>query len=220
MLRIRALITGDLTSQSAEMNNRLVKAVTAGVAAATEGVKLELRGQLKGAQFRRFRNAIRADVFPRKPRASIRAAGSVYAAGDSADKAFSAFATGVIVTPKGARALAIPLHNFRDINGQLLGPRSSFFSNRLKFIPSRRRAAGTVGVLATPASGRASEVRKQLRTKGRARVAENLAGEWIPQFVLVRAARLPKLLSPEQALAEWAGRTPDLIAQAFDIIKD
>ena len=37
---------------------------------------------------------------------------------------------------------------------------------------------------------------------------------WVPVFLLISAVKLPKLLSPEQVVAKWAARIPDLIAAA------
>lgn len=220
-LRIKATLTGDPVSRQIDASrDQLTRAVSAAVAGATEGVKLELRQQLAaGGKFDRFRKAIQSRVYPRPPKASMSAAGTVYAAGDAAERAFAGFAAGAVVMPTRARALAIPLHGYRGADGKLLGPRSSFFVGRLKFIPARMRAAGTVGVLATRAAGRPGEIRRQLRTKGRAKVAEGLVGEWIPQFLLVKSARLPKLLSPDQAVAKWAGAMPDLVGQALAVMR-
>lgn len=218
MLKITASVSGDsLSTQVKASGDRFAQAVSVAVAGATEGVKLELRQQLgSSGRFTRFRNAIQSRVFPKPPRFSVRAAGTVFGAGDAADRAFSAFSTGAVVVPKVARSLAIPLHGVRGADGRLLGPKSSFFAGRLHFIPSRQRSrALSVGVLATKAAGRPGEIRKQLATKGRARVAEHLVGEWIPQFLLVRSAKLPKLLSPETAMEKWTGLIPSLIDAAL-----
>lgn len=220
-MRIRATMMGSLEEQAKAGRDTLAKAVSIAIAGATEGAKLELRRQLPGGKFDRFRNAIQSRVYPKLPHFSMTAAGTVFAAGAAADRAFSAFSTGAVVTPKGARALAIPLHNYRGIDKRLLGPKSSYFAGRLHFIPSARRSRGlTVGILATRAAGRPSEIRKQLRTKGRARVAEHLVGDWIPQFVLVRSVRLPKLLSPEAAIAKWTAQIPALIEAALTEIRE
>lgn len=218
MIKVSATISGtSLANQVKATGDRMAKAVSVAVAGATEGVKLEMRAQLgSSGRFDRFRNAIQSRVFPKAPRFSMRAAGTVFAAGDSADRAFSAFSTGAVVVARRARALAIPLHGYRGADGKLLGPRSSFFAGRLTFIPSRSRSrALTVGVLATKAAGRPGEIRKQLSTRGRARIASHLVGAWIPQFVLVKSARLPKLLSPDDAMDKWTGEIPNLIDSAL-----
>lgn len=219
-ITIRADVSGSLARQWDEYRDIFERAVTVAVSAAAEGVKLDLRGQLaKRPAMDRFRNAIQSRTWPKPPRYSADAAGTVFAAGDSADRAFSAFATGLVVTPNRAKALAIPLHNFRGIDRKLLGPKSSYFAGRLHFIPASRRAASTeVGILATKAAGRPSEIRKQLKAKGRAAIAEGLVGEWIPQFILVRSARLPKLLSLEDTAQKWADQLPTLLNDALDAL--
>lgn len=191
------------------------RAATIAIAGATEGAKLELRKQLKGSngRFDRMANAIQARVFPKAPRSSFSAAGSVYSAGDAADRAFAAFSTGVVVTPVHARALAIPLHGARDNRGRLFGPNSSFFRGRLQYIPPRRRGTGlVVGILATPDPNGQRKQKRKLDGR-RAEVADHMPGGWVPQFILVRSARLPKLMSPEEVLEKWGAAIPGLIDQ-------
>jgi hypothetical protein len=218
MLVIQGSVSGSLVDQANAMRDTFAQAVTVAITAAAEGAKLELRQQLATGSGRmdRFRNAIQARTYPKAPRFSMNAAGTVFAAGDAAERAFSAFATGAVVLPTKARALAIPVHGYRGADGRLLGPASSFFAGRLHYIPASRRAASTeVGILATRAAGRPGEIRKQLRTKGRASLAQDLVGAWIPQFILVRSARLPKILSPEQAVQKWTAQIPSLISDAL-----
>lgn len=229
-IAIKVNLSGSLSGQFDAMRDELERSVTVAVAAAAEGVKLDLRQQLaRGARMDKFRKAIQSRTWPKPPRYSADAAGTVFAAGEAADKAFSAFAAGAIVLPNKAKALAIPLHGFRGVDGRLLGPTSSYFGGvfnpksnpggRLHYIPARHRAASTVGILATRAAGRPGEIRKQLATKGRARIADGLVGAWIPQFILVRAARLPKLLTLEETAQKWADQLPSLIGDALDALR-
>lgn len=195
------------------------KAITAAFAGAAEGVKVDLRRQLTAGgskRMQRLSTAIRVEVFPRPPRHSPRAAALVYAKGKDAERYFAAFTAGPYITASRGRALAIPLHNFRGIDGRLLGPRSSFFANRIKFIPARHRGGTDVGVLAIPATGTASQKRRQRNTAGRRAISRTLAdADLVPVFVLVRAVRLPKLLTPEETVNRWGQKIPDLIRQAL-----
>lgn len=194
------------------------KAVSIAVAGATEGAKLELRKQLdsRGGRLTRLRGAIRSEVFPRPPRYSQRAAGTIYAAGDAADRMFTAFSEAPVITSKG-KALVIPLHNYRDIRGALLGPQSSFFAGRMEFIPQRNLKVGgrnVVGIYAMKASGRASLARRQRNAARRKALSSRIDDGLVPMFLLVKAVRMPRLLRPDEVLAKWTARIPDLIAAA------
>ena len=223
MIRVKATITGSLPEQADDMGRKMARAVAIAVAGAAEGAKQDLRGQLAGANFSRFRRAIQGATYPKPPRYSMKAAGTVFAAGDSAERAFSAFSEGAVVLPNKAKALAIPLHHFRGVDRKLLGPRSSFFAGRLKFIPSRMRSTATmVGILALPdeSAGKRRGRGRGTDSRRRAEIADTLVGRWKPMFILVRAVRLPKLLSPEQTMERWAGQLPALTEQALLLMRD
>lgn len=212
-----------LRVQADGMRHIAGQAVTVAVAGAIEGAKEEMRrqasayaGRFGKGRMGRVANAIRGEAFPKPPRFSLAAAGRIFAKGEQAERIFSAFATGTVVTPSHARALAIPLHGERDINGALLGPRSSFWGGRLQFIPSHERGGMTIGILAVERHGtRAGALRRMRNTKNRAPFSARLDQFWVPQFVLVRAARHPKTLSPEKTMAEWTAKVPGLIEQAL-----
>lgn len=216
-----------LRAQADGMGRDLARAVTSAVAAAIEGAKEEMRRDLAGytgafgkGRMGRVQNAIRGAVFPAPPKYSMRAAGRVFAKGEQAERIFAAFAAGPVITPARQRALAIPLHQHRDVNGALLGPRSSYWGTRLEFIPNWRRRGTAIGILATKAERtRRGKLRKVRGTANRARVSGNLSADLVPQFVLVRAVRHPKLLSPEATMAKWAAEVPRLIGQALPIIQ-
>lgn len=221
MIRIKLSLTGQGPVARTERAGRAwAKATTVAIAGATEGAKLALRKQLdaRGGRMKRLRGAIRGDVHPRPPRYSPDAAGTIYAAGDAAERMFSAFSAGPVVTPRKGKALAIPLHNYRDIRGTLLGPRSSFFAGRLEYIPRRHldtHGPAVIGIFAMRASGRPSQIRRQRNTPGRKGLSDQIDAGLVPVFVLVSSARLPKLLSPETIIAEWTGRIPDMIQAAL-----
>lgn len=216
-----------LSVQADAMGRQMARAVTAAVAAATDGAKEEMRRQLAGysgafgrGRMGRVQNAIRGETYPRPPKYSMRAAGRVFAKGEQAERIFTAFAEGPVITPRRGRALAIPLHQHRDINGQLIGPRSSFWGGGLKFIPSQERGGITVGILAQERHGtRKGTLRKMRNTANRAPFSRRLDSFQVPQFVLVRAVRHPKLLTPEATMQRWAAEVPRLIDQALVIVQ-
>jgi hypothetical protein len=209
------------------MRRDLARAVSIGVAGAVEGAKEEMRrnvgsyvGRFGKGRMGRVQNAIRAQAYPAPPRYSLTAAGRVFARGEQAERIFHAFSTGPVITARGGRALAIPLHGERDINGGLLGPRSSFWGKRLKFIPKKERGGLTIGVLATERHGaRRGALRRLRNTRNRAPISAKLDDFMVPQFILVRAVRHPKLLAPETTMAAWAARVPGLVHQALAIVK-
>lgn len=221
---IRMWATGPtLRVQADGMRNGLSKAVAIAVAGAITGATEDMRRQVSSYSGRfgkgrmgRVANAIRGEVYPKAPRHSLSAAGRIYARGPQAERIFSAFSTGPVVTPTRSRALAIPLHGERDINGALLGPKSSFWGGRLTFIPTGERGGLTIGVLAVERPGaRRSDLRRQRTTRNRAPIAGRLDEFWVPQFILVRAVRHPKTLNPEATMAAWTARVPGLIDQAL-----
>lgn len=210
----------DPAQQIERQTRAFAQAVTAAMAGAAEGVKTDLRRQLVAGGSRRMQRlstAIRVEVFPRPPRYSPKAAATVYAKGADAERYFAAFTTGAYITARRGSALAIPLHNFRGVDGRLLGPRSSFFSGRLKFIPAKQRGGTDVGVLAIPATGTASQRRRQRNTAGRRAISKTIDGDLVPVFILVRAVRLPKLLSPAETVEKWGRQIPGLIQQALRV---
>jgi len=230
MIRIFSL--GTKMRQYLESESRNVaRAVTIGITAAAEGAKLELRrsvssyaGSFGKGRMGRVANAIRAETYPRPPKYSPAAAAHVFAQGEQAERIFVAFSTGPYITPKAGRptftgkgrpALAIPLHQFRDINGDLLGPRSSYWGGRLVFIPARDRSGSGVGVLALPAGGRKSQIRRQRNTVNRRSLSRQIDQKMVPMFALVRAVRHPKLMDPQAVGAKWAAAAPGLVQQAL-----
>lgn len=222
-MRIGFSLSGpSIRAQADELGRTLAKAVTVAVAAATDGAKEEMRRQVGGyagafgkGRMGRVQNAIRAETFPRPPRYSPAAAGRVFAKGEQAERIFSAFSTGPYITPRRARALAIPLHQFRDINGKLLGPTSSYWGGRLVYVPSRGRRGVSVGVLALPIGGTASKQRRQRNTKARRAISAALDRKLAPQFILVKSVQHPKLLTPEATMQRWSREVPALITQAL-----
>ncbi len=195
---------------------QVARAVTVGVAAGAEAAKVTLRNQVLGAfASKRFVNAIGSAVYPRG-RPSASAAGLVFGRGKRADMILAAHESGAAILPRKGRYLAIPLHNYRGADGTRLTPRQ-WFGARLQAIPLGRDARRIV--LATKMEAGAwtkrgalkSRIRRITDTKSRKRLVEALRGRYIPQFLLVRAVKLRKVLHLSPAMA--AGETA--LAAAF-----
>lgn len=227
MIRMRAEGTPPSVQLEA-YGRRLAKATSIAMAGAIEGAKEDLRRQAAGyvGRFGKGRmgsvaNAIRGQVYPAAPRFSLTPAGVVYANGKSADRIFSAFATGPIITPRKGKVLAIPLHQYRDINRDLLGPKSSYWGGRLEYIPLDPPRGGVVGILAIPRdTTRKSVVRRERNTRNRKAVSARLADHMVPQFLLVRQVRHPKVLSPREVMGAWAERLPGMIETAMAQLRE
>jgi len=155
-------------------------------------------------------------VYP-QGQSSLRAAGFVHPRGQQAKRVFAAHSSGATIFPRVGRALAIPLHNFRNRNGRL-GPRA--FGQPLTFIPFRR-SANLLGVLATkaPRTARRGTLtaagRRARGTVARRGLAEVIGERYVPQFLLVRRTRLPAAFQTDSIVAKWAGAIPGLIARAL-----
>lgn len=221
---IRMSLSGtSLADQAALMQTLLGQATSAAMAGAVEGAKQDLRRQMSnsGYQFGRAVNALRGEVYPKAPRWSHDPAGTVYAAGDSADRFLSAFATGAVITPNKKRALAVPLHDFRGWDRRLIGPKSSFWGGKLIFLPSRNLAT-SIGILASErdkfATGRRFSNNTPLRRYHAAGLSDADRNRLIPQFVLLAWVQAPNLLTPDETLNAWSDRLPDLIADALSIL--
>jgi hypothetical protein len=210
---------GSLTAAFLDVGTVAAKALTVAMAGAAEGAKQDLRAQFRTLpRGQRAANSIRSAVYPTPPRYSGRAAFTIFAGGDHADRMLSALTEGPVITPRHARALAIPIHNFRGGNGDLLGPTSSFFRGRLKFIPARQRNGLQDGVLAIPATGRPGERRKARGAKVRAEVSRHVDEKWLPVFVLVRQVKMPRVLTPDAIMNKWADALPNLINGATETL--
>lgn len=222
---------GSIADATKRLSETMARAVSAGMAGAAEGAKQDLRKQLRATSTRfasgRAVNAIRSAVYPNPPRFSGKAAFTVFAAGDSADRFLSAFDKGAVVFSKHKQALAVPLHNLRTGTNYLAGetnrfrgPKDPFWGGKLVYLPARNAPPGTIGYLCIPRSEGVGKGRRKLRgPKGaRVNVQAQAARELIPVFVLIAEAKLPKLLSFQETMDRWAGRLPDLIRSAADIL--
>ena len=104
-MRLLAAIQGDLKELLQAELRTAERAVTAGVRAATDGLKTELRRQITGAGLgNRLANTWRGEVYPKSGQ-SIAAAGHVWS---KAPKLVRLYAEGAVIRSKAGLFLAIP----------------------------------------------------------------------------------------------------------------
>ena len=104
-MRVLAAIQGDLKELLQAELRTAERAVTAGVRAATDGLKTELRRQITGAGLgNRLANTWRGEVYPKSGQ-SIAAAGHVWS---KAPKLVRLYAEGAVIRSKAGLFLAIP----------------------------------------------------------------------------------------------------------------
>lgn len=211
---IRLRMAGRLPGKRefSDMERKLAIAVTAGVTGAAEGMQTEFRQSLMalGPRWAKLGRAMKTSVYPRG-RPSLGAAALIYARGESARTMLRAHEDGVTIQARGGKALAIPVHNYRGPDRKLLGPRSSFFARRLRYIPARDRSGLAVGVLAVPATGTAAQQRRQRTAKVRRGLSPRIPEKMVAMFILVRLVRLPKRIEGKRIAAKWAADVPALI---------
>jgi hypothetical protein len=190
-------------------------AVAAGVGGATAGMLLEMRQNVAAAGFgRRLPNALGARVYP-EGRASLGAAGIVFARGSGASTIFEAFEEGAEITGKYGTWIAIPNKKSLPVlaRGQRATPASiqAYYGRPLRYVAPRNvRPGGKVGLLVMDAvvQGRA----RGFKNATRRRLADGRTRASAVMFFLVPRATLRKRLDLSAIAEKWAGRTSDLIA--------
>ncbi len=193
-------------------------AVRAGVAAATEGFKLDLRREIAGALTARAGNMVGSKVYPAGP--SLGAAGIVFARGSQADTILTAHAEGATIRGKSG-LLAIPTENVPQARRPGIRGGSkpatpveveAMFNRDLRFVPVKGGKAKGVLVM--------DEVTRRKRGRGfrqatKRRRAQGRKTESVVMFVLVESVTLRRRFNPEAAAARWAARVPELIERAL-----
>jgi hypothetical protein len=184
-MRISATITGDLRLNM-ETEIKVGKLAAAGAVGAVGGViKTDWRGQIVQAGLgRRLGNSVRSEVYP-KSGGSLNAAALVWS---KAKKIVGAFETGVEITAKSGRFLAIPLPaaGKSNRNGKITpGEWERRRGRRLQFI--QRKSGGALLV-------DTGTVLRGPSTFGRGGVARGFRNRTVPIFVLVPRVRLQKRL--------------------------
>ena len=208
----------DVRSTLAGAEVQIARSVTAGMREITEGLKEDLRDEVKAAGLgQRLANTWRGRTFPTTGE-SVEAAAYV---STNAPKLIDAFDRGVTIAAKGGKYLAIPTP---DAGVRQLSKRRTKGSAdntlspaaweretgvKLRFVPTR-----SGGVLVADAFYRRQAARFQRRKSFRPiREAGPAQGRrFVVIFVLVRQAKLRKRLDIETTARIWADRVPSAIA--------
>ena len=190
-------------------------AVKAGVSAATEGLKTDLRNRIHEAGLgERLPNAVRSQVYPGGGQASLKAAGWIYTKGKRTLQILEAYANGATIKAKGRRYLAIPTAAAGKAGGRggrmtpvawrylrgtplrLVAPRGKPY---LLLVTRLRQGKGKRGGYRNPSPA-------ALRRKD---------FEWVVVFILVREVNVRQRLKVDGLGEHWAGQVPALIERAL-----
>ncbi|MGE0716410.1 MAG: DUF6441 family protein [Alphaproteobacteria bacterium] len=186
-------------------------ALTAALAAAADGLKLDMRAAIRNAGFgERLPNAVGSNVFPKGGRASFRAAGTVFARGERAAAIFQAWSTGVTIRGGRGQWLAIPTRSApRQLRGTPPTPASveAYFGRPLRYVYLRRRDFGLLVMdeVTAARSGRG------LRNATRRRRAQGRRVASVVMFLVIPEARIPRRLDFDSLAERWSAAVPDLI---------
>ena len=215
-MRLLAALQGDLKKIMAEEAKAAESAVTSGVRQATDGLKLELRGQVTSAGLgQKLANTWRGQVYP-KGGLSLNAAGFVFS---KAPQIIGAFGQGIVIRSSKGFYLAIPTAAAgKSAMGRRITPGRWEQANgkRLRFVfrhngPSllvaddmRTRTGKRGGFSAASASA--------LRT-GRGLTT-------VPIFILVPQVSLKKRFDIDSTGQKWIGQLPRLVIQNWKDVSD
>jgi hypothetical protein len=213
-VRLLAAIQGDLNAfLTVELRNA-ERAVTAGVRAATDGLKTELRRQITGAGLgNRLANTWRGEVYP-KTGQSIGAAGYVWS---KAPGIVRLYAEGAVIRSKKGLFLAIPIPaagRYADARQKITpGSWERIHGQRLRFV-YRRGAPSLLVVDNARLTGRGRAVANTGRRQGAA--FTRLAGRTtVPLFILVPQVTVKKRLDVDGAAQKWTRALPRLVVRAW-----
>ena len=204
-MRLSAALVGDLKKIMEQEITDAEIAVASGITQATDGLKLELRGQITGAGLGdRLSKTWRGNVYPKGGR-SINAAGLVY---NNAPHIVGAFATGATIKSKNSRYLAIPTQYVTRREGRKVSPADFEEAGiPLRYVPPQGgRRFGLLVVDNFRVTG-----------KGRARVASNRAIKTgsgvttVVMFFLIPQVTLKKRFDVDSVSQKWLDKLPRLV---------
>lgn len=205
------------------------QAVTEGLRATGEGLKLDLRRQVAQALGHRAANMIGVETYPKGGKASFGAAVSVFARGDSAEKLLQAFSAETIIAPNGGKYLAIPTGFNKPGGGRRQGGNAAVSTKEMvslkkwTYVRPTQDGRGLVWFLRVSeaqAKGKGGRVGSMAFAGGFKRVGGRRAGTEaaleagaVPMFILLPMVTLKKRMDPAAIIQTWANRAPDLIAR-------
>jgi len=208
-VRLVAALQGDLKKIMADEVRSAEKAVTGGVRQATDGMKLELRGQITGAGLgQKLGNTWRGQVYP-KGGLSINAAGYVWS---KAPTIVRAFGSGAVIRSSRGFYLAIPTAAAgKSAMGKRITPGlwEQAHGQRLRFVYRRGGAsllvADNMRAKTGKCGGFAAASASALRT-GRGLTT-------VPIFILVPQVTLRKRFDIDSVANKWIGLLPNMVVQ-------
>lgn len=206
-MRLGAALTGDLARMMALEIKAAEQAVTAGMRAATDGLKTELRSQITDAGLgARLARTWRGETFP-KGQASIAAAGFVWS---KAPGIVRVHEEGAVIRSTRGFFLAIPTEaagRFGD-GGKKITPGGweRRTGQRLRFVFRRGAPSLLVADLRARTGKRGGFARASATAL---RTGRGLAT--VPIFILVPQVSFRKRLDVAGAAARWQARLPNLI---------
>lgn len=209
-----------------EIAKPMKQAVTIGVDAATEGLKLDLRKAVHAAGLgERLGRAIRSNTYPdfrRRRVFSFGAAGQIsfmqskskHVGG--ADEILAALNEGVTIAPTGGgKALAIPLRTVPKVRNRHMRPREveAYYGRPLNARPTDKPGVYVLYLELTRTRSRRGRG-GQWRVLTERRSAQGRKAERVDMFILVTKVQLARRLDFDRVARDWASRIPDLIDRA------
>jgi Family of unknown function (DUF6441) len=209
-MRLQAAIQGDLNALLQAELGAAERAVTAGIRAATDGLKTELRRQITGAGLgSRLANTWRGEMYPKSGQ-SIGAAGYVWS---KAPRLVRLYADGAIIRSKRGLFLAIPTPaagRYGDARQKITpGSWERIHGLRLRFVFRR----GSPSLLV------ADNVRLTKRGRATANIGRRQGVEFtrlsgrttVPLFILVPQVTVRRRLDVDGAAQKWIAALPRLV---------
>ncbi len=208
-LHLRAALMGDLKKVLAQEAKAAEQAVMAGVRQATDGLKLELRGQVTTAGLgQRLANTWRAQVFP-KGGTSLNAAGYIWS---KAPAIVGAFAHGAVIRSSKGFYLAIPTPAAGKMAmGKRITPEKweQAHGKRLRFVYRR----GAVSLLVADDMRAKTGKRGGFANASASAMRTGRGLTTVPIFLLVPQVTLAKRFDIDTASNKWIGLLPGLVLQ-------
>jgi hypothetical protein len=206
-MRLAAALSGTLEDLLAAESKAAERAVSAGVRAASEGLKAELRSQVTGAGLgERLARTWRSDVYPRG-QASTSAAALVWS---KAPKILRAFDDGMVIRSSRGFFLAIPTPEAgRGLRGGRITPGEweRRTGQRLRFVYRR----GVPSLLVADGMRARTGRRGGFGRAGAGALRSGRGLVTVPIFILLPQVSLRKRLDVDAAGKRWQARLPELV---------
>lgn len=228
-MRLGITIEGDLRRIMAEEVADMKKAITRGMAKASEGLKTDLRQQVTGAGMsQRLANTWRAEVYPGRAGVfSLRAAALVFS---RAPDIVDAFDKGVPIRSPRGLYLAIPTPAAGKFGLSRVAPAFGERRGRERLTPGgwerrtgiRLRFVFRKGKKASFLVADDTRLNKSGVAMGRRKRNGEVSsrkvragGEPVVIFLLVPLVRIRKRFDIDAAVQKWSARLPDLVVQSW-----